>query len=840
MESWIRSKLITVTRTRERPQWPEPGRSAGERYRDLGRGKCCWAAIGPAGEIAERVCKDIKAVFEQREEHLREGEKEKNNLGFGVYMIGRTKEKARPTVIVYCLSPNIRKKAIALIKEKVQLDVCIRIGSIPHAPVLVARQGEMIETRHEPLGTLEPADKDARTVLLLDEFANPCGAPISTRAPTSGLSSDPRSATMGGVLSIGGEYYGLTVQHIISDDFRPDDPPGGNGDQLILEVDSEFDDEDLGDSDTSEGDHCCKEWDTRFTVIYSNRAAKLGPEYRSNTKRHANSAMIGTLLKQSHWVDEALDWLLFKIENINFSAGNEMVLNEKKLLPKRSDRDTPPDRNVWVATGNTGVVKGHISGTVFYLNIGCQKGFQKVWVVRLERDIMAGDSGSWVIDSETGDIYGHIVAGESNLAYIMPAYQIFRDIEKRFEKVVEIPTTNGLALQSDRLHLEPEPERLPSVTRSDFASPRGQTTTEQGRKPQRQEGQLHPITPLGLVSLFVSIIMIIALSVCVGIFYRRPHAPKTTPHVLTAPPANVFPVVDSGLGAAHIVLDQYFTLWPGGPETKVVYNGGGGKLCIRTKSEPIWRNSVECVEGVNPKINTPLTMLDWMGGPSIYFLSADGTLSGIDYIPKNDTWKPSSINEHKIKAHDLSQIASLTWSNGTSAWIYYQNPSGVIHEFGIGDYRDRSWIQGARLGRAQVGSEEVFFQEYDGAVYARMYAGSSWLPDIYEIAGTSGNVPDGASIVVATVNATTNGTVLLSYVAADGWLKVQTRGTVGTSDHAAFSSPKTLVEGSAHPAAGLVAVDSSGTATLYFVSGQEILELSNDDLATGNWTTITI
>ena len=86
-------------------------------------------------------------------------------------------------------------------------------------------------------------------------------------------------------------------------------------------------------------------------------------------------------------MDEELDWLLFKVGNFSLSSRNEIVLNEKRLRPKRIFRDTPPDKDIWAVTGNTGVVKGHISGTPFYLSVGGRKGFQKVWVARLERNI---------------------------------------------------------------------------------------------------------------------------------------------------------------------------------------------------------------------------------------------------------------------------------------------------------------------------------------------------------------------------------------------------------------------------------------------------------------------
>ena len=47
---------------------------------------------------------------------------------------------------------------------------------------------------------------------------------------------------------------------------------------------------------------------------------------------------------------------------------------------------------------------------------------------------MPGDCGSLVVNATTGDIYGHIVSGDpsSGLAFIIPAYKIFDDIEKKF------------------------------------------------------------------------------------------------------------------------------------------------------------------------------------------------------------------------------------------------------------------------------------------------------------------------------------------------------------------------------------------------------------------------
>lgn len=48
--------------------------------------------------------------------------------------------------------------------------------------------------------------------------------------------------------------------------------------------------------------------------------------------------------------------------------------------------------------------------------------------------IVPGDCGAWVVNAVTGNIYGHIVAGDpmTGMAYIIPAHKVFADIERRY------------------------------------------------------------------------------------------------------------------------------------------------------------------------------------------------------------------------------------------------------------------------------------------------------------------------------------------------------------------------------------------------------------------------
>lgn len=195
-------------------------------------------------------------------------------------------------------------------------------------------------------------------------------------------------------------------------------------------------------------------------------------------------------------------------------------------------------------------------------------------------------------------------------------------------------------------------------------------------------------------------------------------------------------------------------------------NDGGGKICIRTKTENDWLR-VQCLEGANPRTDIPLTILDWLGGPSIYFITADGYLSGIDHVPANDTWKFSPVRSTIRLAQLQSQLSSVTWLNGTSAWLYYQDANNQPREFGVDDYRDITWRDGSigplglsltrginrtsRWWRRDDDHEalEVHFQVNNAALPGRVYMENTWnLADYFNL-GTS-NTSSLASVAFIT------------------------------------------------------------------------------------------
>lgn len=72
--------------------------------------------------------------------------------------------------------------------------------------------------------------------------------------------------------------------------------------------------------------------------------------------------------------------------------------------------------------------------------------------------IAYGDSGSWIVEKDSGNLFGHIMAGDpsTGLAYIAPAKQIFQAIAHQLDCVVVLPAAGKVA--SKDLN-----ERTPSI-----------------------------------------------------------------------------------------------------------------------------------------------------------------------------------------------------------------------------------------------------------------------------------------------------------------------------------------------------------------------------------------
>ena len=106
---------------KQKNPWPNPERSIGISWCPLGK-NWCWEAVGPAQEIAGKILCKIKDILESQQEYLNEGVCIRRVLLFGLYMIGRTKAQARPTIVFSCENKIQRQRAMKAVRESAILD----------------------------------------------------------------------------------------------------------------------------------------------------------------------------------------------------------------------------------------------------------------------------------------------------------------------------------------------------------------------------------------------------------------------------------------------------------------------------------------------------------------------------------------------------------------------------------------------------------------------------------------------------------------------------------------------------------------------------------------------
>jgi hypothetical protein len=138
-----------------------------------------------------------------------------------------------------------------------------------------------------------------------------------------------------------------------------------------------------------------------------------------------------------------LDYALIEIDP-SFQDFKDLLmdyLSDSPHLHPKSIATRPLYSNVLCIPGSA-LLEGTISGTPSYMSIpGCNK-IQELWTVKLKGSLVKGDCGSWVIDEQNHELFGHLVAGSptSGFAYIVPTYQLIEDAKSTYGVNLELCT----------------------------------------------------------------------------------------------------------------------------------------------------------------------------------------------------------------------------------------------------------------------------------------------------------------------------------------------------------------------------------------------------------------
>ncbi|KID78778.1 uncharacterized protein G6M90_00g026700 [Metarhizium brunneum] len=402
-------------------------------------------------------------------------------------MIGRTEKTASPTVLFISENDHYRKEARKVIKES---------G--------ILKQHPGFKTAHisrDP-GWGGPLEQLGLCQETKGSIENPTGGPetpvfyeYSKRLhPTMTIyvrhGSSTRVATANGIRLHGHLFY-LAPSHVFFD--RLDNSQTSQVDddfEIDSESESEYDDaaeasitsmgsqstEALSDQDDLSDDELHSKTTLDSPQSSNIMASSPGPRRLSKssfakeqiahppreitTPPWASLRQLGLLFD---WcVDQ--DWALVKViegTDPNISAFlSSFVFNPLDLSAARIAVLPKDGARVITHTASGGQMTGSILGMPSYARLPRGKSFQEVFAVHLDGPLADGDCGSAIFGADTGELFGHIVAGcrSTGFAYVMAARHVFpklaksalriKDMERRHERCL-ISSDDDAAIEWD-------------------------------------------------------------------------------------------------------------------------------------------------------------------------------------------------------------------------------------------------------------------------------------------------------------------------------------------------------------------------------------------------------
>ena len=406
--------------------WPNPEQSVGRFIHQIGK-NCVWEAKGEALRAYNALAPSIKDFLDVSVEPI------PCWVGWSMYMIGRIVQKASPTIIFYCEEEKHRCKVRNIIKDSKLLDGYpgFKTGHMPRPPGfdhLVPLGFELGARTHRYSRLNLRASPVARGACLSIEGTDSKGSPWWSQS------------TIGGVILIGGRYFYTTTAHA----FRHEaDSSSDVNDLEFMEQDCfSFDGDSDLEYDSGEVDEEDGMWDTEFMLQGGCSEDQLSSSSHSLPRK--NHGIQEDQSSQSDYQEElfdpiletsetGLDWAVIEVTKQAHRRGNTLSRTNERIKVESVGSGGLDDTPILSPT-TRGIMTGTLLATPSYLRTSKGWKFQEMYTVQLDTQLQKGDCGSWIVDAETGNLYGHIVAGSpgSGMALIAPFTKIFDALESRW------------------------------------------------------------------------------------------------------------------------------------------------------------------------------------------------------------------------------------------------------------------------------------------------------------------------------------------------------------------------------------------------------------------------
>ncbi|RYP75567.1 hypothetical protein DL771_002267 [Monosporascus sp. 5C6A] len=372
-------------------------------------------------------------------------------MAIRLMVLGRTEADAKECMVVFCPTGLCKRVEQFFNKQQIVKDLCE-----PSDPVLPSFK--VIVNGHAPrlrVALSKIQVHCASSQLSENTF---CGNPIRFVNETG----DVRHATFGGVIKVVGsdghfKLYGLTAGHSLLDwqdpDTSADTLPGIH---IALNAEDEDAEGDERQDKSSEG-----LLETQDPFIQASTIL-LKPEQDETVQSWAftESQELGKILTNpDRDTDEDqlyLDWALFELNKylpnvlVTVELSGHIRKHPLSLCTEKLSPETP-SQPVTMIGGSQGSKSGVLSKLPGRIIIGPGDSFIDAYLLTLdEGSVSDGDSGSWVVDPATYEVYGHVVATDMfGDAYVVPLIHTLADIQRCFgAKCVDLPSAVDFSIRA--------------------------------------------------------------------------------------------------------------------------------------------------------------------------------------------------------------------------------------------------------------------------------------------------------------------------------------------------------------------------------------------------------
>lgn len=451
----------------------------------------CWETIGPARDIfSDSIQPRLISYLRQHSCRLQESD---GILNISLFMVGKSVQKTQPTIMFVSSDKQTRKEAFNLVKESgiIHDHPGFEIG---HCPLVAEfkghRQiGEKSSGLSAPLPTLQTG-KDPHTaygsraegsstqqgsprnVVLYSDGEGDllCSHLFTQSLEPNGAQRGPSGMVGGLVRWAGNETMALTVNHILPGEINEatNSPSGdtGTGDSAessddeceITGLDSADEtDEDDSIMETSRGSISTETSASEYASNSSNWLLESGPGnhgripdigttipegkarssppsagVKSQTTYKPTTMMVGKCILFSRSLDYCLVELEASVAYRASTTSKQPILELNQFDKDMSNvwTETPRGESISLWTASCGEVTGTLARYSSYCRLPRTQEFQEVFTAKVNKALSPGDCGSWVYESQTRKLVGHVVAAslDNTIITIMPARNVLRHI----------------------------------------------------------------------------------------------------------------------------------------------------------------------------------------------------------------------------------------------------------------------------------------------------------------------------------------------------------------------------------------------------------------------------